>query len=164
MVIAVRVVWLKDAKSVTNCESGCDDQKSFGVFFAVGATDGVDGLPSNQHCHDGRFARSGGELQCQSKQLRVGFRVNRFQQVDEFLAGLSNLRSDFRQPDDRFNGFDLTKERTQIREFVISPMVEQPRGIRCDLPIALRKLSPAIDIATNFIDGSGVIVLLHRRG
>jgi hypothetical protein len=44
--------------------------------------------------------------------------------LDEALAGLPELRGNFCQPNCRFSGFDLAKERPNAGEFVLPPVLE----------------------------------------
>ena len=74
-VIAVGVVGLQDAQAVFDGEARCANQKATCEIFAGGPAHRVDGLPGDQHGHDGGFARAGGKLQGQAHQLRVGILV-----------------------------------------------------------------------------------------
>ena len=63
LVIAVRVVRHDDAQPVSNSDTGRDNQEAARELLAIGVADGIDGLPGDQHGHDGRFARPGRELE-----------------------------------------------------------------------------------------------------
>jgi hypothetical protein len=78
---------------------GVDDEKAAGESAAARAADGVDGLPGDDHRHDGGLAGAGGELQGQAHQFRVGAVVGIGEVFEEPLAGLAQLRGDLGQPD-----------------------------------------------------------------
>ena len=44
------------------------------------------------------------------------------------------MRGNLGQPDGGFNRFDLTKERANIAELVMPPVLEEPRSFWSDLP------------------------------
>ena len=69
------------------------------------------------------------------------------------------MRGDLSQPDDRFNGFDLTKERADIVKLVMAPMLQQPRGFGSDLR-RRRQAAPLIDLLAYSINDRGDVVLL----
>ena len=75
------------------------------------------------------------------------------------------VRRDFGQPNRGFDGFDLTKERTDAAERVVPPMLEQARRFRADLPLGrFTQGSPCIHVLSHFIDDGGGIVLLFPGG
>ena len=56
-VVAVGIVGLEDAEPVADGEAGGDYQESAGEFAAAGTADSVDGLPGDEHGHDGGCRR-----------------------------------------------------------------------------------------------------------
>ena len=85
-VVAVRVVRLEHAQAVLDREPGRDDEEAAREALALRPAHGVDRLPGDQHRHDGRLARAGGELQREPHQLRVGVVVRVRQVLEEPLA------------------------------------------------------------------------------
>src|SRR6266545_4200278 len=74
------------------------------------------------------------------------------------------MRRDFGEPDRRFDGLDLTEERSNAAELVIPPVVEESCRFRSYLPLACRQIAPRVDLPTNFIDDRREVVrLLLRR-
>ena len=66
-VVAVGVIWLEHPQPVFDGEAGGDHQETASEPTAVGMPDGVDGLPSDNHCHDGGLASASGQLQGDAK-------------------------------------------------------------------------------------------------
>ena len=87
-VVAVGVVRLENAQAVLDGQPGRDDQKAARELLAAGPAHGVDGLPGDQHGHDGGLAGAGGELQGQAQQFGVGVVVGVGQVLEEALARL----------------------------------------------------------------------------
>ena len=71
-VIAVRVVGLQDAQTVLDGQARRADQKATGEVLAGWSAHSIDGLPGDQHGHDGGLAGTRCELECQTHQFRVG--------------------------------------------------------------------------------------------
>src|SRR5580658_5427322 len=92
-------------------------------------------LPGDDHGHNGGLARSGGELQGHAHQLGVCGDVGVGQILQEALARFAHLRGDLGQPDGGFNGFDLAKERANVVELVVAPVLEKALRIRGDFPV-----------------------------
>ena len=166
VVIAVGIVGLEDAETVLDGDAGGDDKKTAGEFPSVGPADGVDGLPGDDHRHDGSLAGAGGELQRDAGQLRVGVPAGAGEPVEDALAGRPQLGGNLGQPDDCLDGLDLAEERAVIAEPMMAPMEEQPGGFWSDTPVVgALYLSPIIDPAANLIDrGSDELVLLPLGG
>ena len=159
-VIAVGVVGLEDAEAVFDGEARGDDEESFREAFAVGVADGVDGLPGNEHRHDGGLASAGGELECEAHQVRIGFVIGVGQVIKEAFAGFI-LGCDFSKPDGRFGGFQLAEERADAGEGVGAPVLEQAGGFRGDLPLIGLQVAPDGKLDAEFgDDGGGVIALI----
>jgi hypothetical protein len=164
-VVAVRIVWLEYPQAVTNRYTRGDDQETAGELFAVGSAHRIDGLPGNEHRHDRGLARTGGQLQRQTQQLRVRILVGIGEVLDEDLAGLTYLGGYLGQPDSGFDRLHLAKEGTDAVELVVPPMPEQAGGLGSNQPIVgIRQFAPLIHMATELVDdGSGVVLLLFRR-
>jgi hypothetical protein len=63
------------------------------------------------------------------------------------------MRRDLGQPDRGFGRFHLAEERSHTAELVIAPMLEKPRRLRSDLPLAgVGQAAPGIDVLTHLID------------
>ena len=58
-VIAVGVVGFQNAQPVLDGDAGGDDQEASAEPASVGMADGVDGVPGDEHGHDGGFAAAG---------------------------------------------------------------------------------------------------------
>jgi len=63
-----------------------------GEMFAGRAADGVDGLPRDEHGHDGGLARSGGEFERETHQRGIGVFVRGCKVFEQALAG-SGMRA-----------------------------------------------------------------------
>jgi hypothetical protein len=74
-IVAVGVVRLEHTQAVLDGEPRCDDEKAPGEMLAAGAAGGIDGLPRDEHRHYGGLARTGGELQRETLEFRVGVPV-----------------------------------------------------------------------------------------
>lgn len=123
----------------------------------------VDRLPRDQHRYDGRLAGTGGELQREPHELRVGVAVGGGQMVQEALPRL-RLRRDLGQPDRRLDRLDLTEERPNAGERVVSPVLEQARRLRHHLPLVrVRQRPPGVHMAANLVDDRRWVVLLRGR-
>ena len=75
------------------------------------------------------------------------------------------MRRHLGQPNRGFDGFDLTKERTDAAEWVVPPVLEQARRFGADLPLGgVTQGPPRIHVLAHFIDVGGGIVLLFPGG
>ncbi len=77
-IVGVRVIGLKHTQTVANGQAGRDNQEAACEFFAGGATYGIDGLPGDEHGHDGCLAGARGQLQGQAHEIRIGVAVGIF--------------------------------------------------------------------------------------
>ena len=75
LVVAVGIVGLQNAESITDRDPWRDNQKTARELPAGRRADRVDRLPRHQHGHDGRFARTGRHFHGEPDQLRVGLLV-----------------------------------------------------------------------------------------
>lgn len=128
-----------------------------GEFPARGVADGVDGLPGDQHGHDGRLARAGGQFQRQALKLRVGVVVGVVVGAAEMLqkssSGLPCVRCHFRQPDDSFHRLHLAEERPDAVEKMVAPVLKKPCRFRGDLPVVrIGQGPPTVDMLAQFVD------------
>jgi hypothetical protein len=135
-VITVRVIRVEDPQSFLNRETRCYDKKPTAELLAVGATFGIDRLPGDEHRHDGRLARAGGELERESHQFGIGVMVGIGEVFKKTFASF-RVRGNLRQPDRCLCRFDLTEEWSGTAEWVMPPVVEQSRCFRCNLPVIL---------------------------
>ena len=125
---------------------------------------GVDSLPSDDHCHHRRLARAGGQLERESRQLGIGFAIDGAQVIEKALAVFPDFRRDLREPDDRFDRFDLTEKRTHSRKVVSAPVLQQAAGFRSDAPlIGVLEIAPPVDLCAQFVDQRADVVLLFCR-
>ena len=60
-------------------------------LLAVRVAHGVDGLPGDEHGHDGGLAGAGGQLERDAEQLRVGIAVGAGQVLEKLLADAASL-------------------------------------------------------------------------
>ena len=128
-VVAVRVVGLQDAEPVFDGQARCADQEAPREELASGTPDRVDRLPGDDHRHDGRLARAGGELQGKTDELRVGVLV-RASRCSRSAFPVLKLGRDLGQPDGRLDGLDLAEKRADAAELVMSPVLEEAGGLR----------------------------------
>jgi hypothetical protein len=71
----------------------------------------------------------------------------------EHALAAPRLGRDLREPYRGFGRLDLAKERTNIIEFVVAPVLKKPCSFRRDLPLAgVGQCTPSIYRATNFVD------------
>ena len=128
---------------------------------AVGVPDRVDGLPCDDHGHDGGLSCAGGELQGQAGQLGVGVVVGVGETVEESPSDLPELGRNLSQPDSRLNRLYLTEEGLDVAEVVVSPMLEQASGFGRDAPVVgIAQLSPLVDLTANLVHHRRDVVLL----
>ena len=123
----------------------------------------VDGLPGNEHGHDGGLTRASGQLERQAHQLGVGFGIGVGEMLQIFLARLSKPRGHLGQPDGGFHCLDLAEEGADATEFMVTPMLEQAGGFRRNTPLRLGKFPPAVHLLSYTVDDGGVDVLLLLR-
>jgi hypothetical protein len=163
-VIAVWIVGLEDSQAIFDGQAGRDNQEATGEVFAVGAADGVDRLPGDEHGHDGGFAGTGGELERETQEFGVGVVVGGGQMFEQSLAG-RGARGDLCEPDGGLDRFHLTEERADASKRVAAPMLEQAGGFGRDLPLArVWPGAPLGDVAAHFVDDRvGVVLLLLGR-
>ena len=164
-VVTVRVVGLEHSQPVLDGEAGRDHQEAAGEPAALGPTDRVDGLPSDQHGHDGGLAGARGQLEGEPLQLRVGVVVGAGQMVEKPPAGLARVRRHLGEPDDGLYRFDLAEERTDVAESVAPPVLQQPSSLRRHLPPArVRDVAPPVHLSTNGVDEGRMLVPLSLGG
>ena len=84
-------------------------------MFACRVPHRIDGLPGDDHGHDGGLACAGGEFQREPHQLRVGVSVRRSEMIKQTLPVLG-LGRDLGEPDRGFHRLDLTEERADAAE------------------------------------------------
>ena len=166
VVIAVGVVGLEHAQTVLDGYAGGDDKESASESLGVGPADGVDGLPGDDHCHDGGLAGAGCDLEGYAQQLRVGVPTGAGEAIEDAFAGRSQLGGNLGQPDDSLDGLDLAEERAVIAEPMMAPVQEQPGGLGSNAPVVgALNVSPLIDTAANLIHrGGDELVLLLLGG
>src|SRR5207249_4775994 len=122
-VVIVRVAGKDDPKPVTDSDARRANEESARKGFARGPTDGVEGLPSNEHGDDGCLAGASGEFQGNAEQLRVGLFVGRLEVVEELPPALALMRGDFSEPNGGFDGFDFAEEGSDGLEGIASPVL-----------------------------------------
>jgi len=82
-------------------------------------------LPGDQHGHDSCLAAARRHFHGETKKCRIGFLIGFGDLIQESLRR-GALQSDFGQPDDRLDGFELAEEWTGANEFMKAPMFEEP--------------------------------------
>jgi len=60
LIVAVRVIRQENTESVTDRNTGCDNEKASGKLLAARSAHGINSLPGNEHGHDGSLARTRG--------------------------------------------------------------------------------------------------------
>ena len=144
---------------------GGDDEEPPAEPPAAGAADRVDGLPGDDHRHDGGLAGPGRELQGQPRQPRVGAGVGRVEVVEERLRAAARARRDLGDPDQGLDRLDLAEEGPDAAEVVAAPVPQEAGRLRGDLPVArVRQRPPPIHVAAQLVDDGGRVVLLGGRG
>jgi len=162
-VVAVRVVWLQHAQPVLDRDAGRHNQEATRELLAVRPAHGVDGLPRDDHGHDRRLARAGGQLERKSRQLRVGVLVGIVQVLQKALGG-PVVGGDFGEPDQRFHRFDLAEEGAVAVERIVAPVLEQARRLGRHAP--QRRIldgAPPVDALAQVVDDRRRVVLLSFR-
>ncbi len=124
LVVIVGLARQQHAKTVADGDARGDDQKGAGEILRI-LTGRVHRLPGDQHGHHGGLAAAGRHLHGQAEKLWVGFLVGLADLIQQSFRR-SAFRSDFGQPYDSFDRFDLAEERTRADEFMVPPMFEQP--------------------------------------
>ena len=160
LVVAVGVVGLQHSQAILDGDAGGDDQEAAGEPPAVRMPGCVDGLPGDQHGHDGRLAGAGGEFQRQSGKSRIGLFVGGVQVFEEPLSGVAEARCDFGQPDDGFRGFDLAEEGAEAVRLAGAPVLEEVGRFRRDAPLFLRECPPVADVMADALNDLRQVVLL----
>ena len=156
---------LQDAEAVANGDSGGNDQEAPGKTAAVGAANRIDGLPGDQHGHDGGFAGTGSEFQAESPKVRVGVKVGFVEMVQKALTGVAQFGGDFGEPDDGFDGLHLAEEWPDAVKGVVTPVLKQARRFRSYLPIVgVGRAPPLIHLHAEVVDQAGLGVLLLIAG
>ena len=164
-VIAVRVVGLEHSQTVLDCQTWSNHQKSLGEPPAVGMSDGVDGLPRDDHGHYGRLACSGRQLQGDAQQFRVGLLVDVGQPVQGPPVRRAQPGCNLGKPDESFHSLNLAEEGAIVAEVVLPPVQEQPGGLRCNPPVVgAGNGPPLVNMPANLVHGGSDVVLLLLGG
>ena len=128
-------------------------------LLAAGVAHGVDRLPGDEHGHDRGLAGAGGQLEGEAQEFRVGLLVGAFEVLPELLAQLGLLAGDFGQPDGGLHRLDLAEEGPDAVEVVVAPVLQQPGGLRRDLPLLrVRHAAPGIHVAADLVDDGRRVV------
>ncbi len=148
---------MEDAEAVFDGKARGDDEEAGCEEFGLRVLHGVDGLPGDEHGHDGGFACAGGEFEGDAIEAGVGFGVG-VGEVGEDTFGGGALGGNFGQPDGGFGGFDLAEKGPQIGELVVTPVLEEAGGGRGDAPLfGIGESAPGVDLGADFADvGRGV--------
>jgi hypothetical protein len=105
-------------------QAGRANEKTARKGFAGGTSDGIDGLPRDEHGDDGGFACASREFEGNAKEFWVCLFVAGQQVIEELLSTLTLVRRDFGEPDGGFNGFDLAEERFHALKGITAPVLE----------------------------------------
>jgi hypothetical protein len=156
MVVTGRIVGLQHAQAVADGQARCHHQEATRETLALGMADRIDGLPDDQHRHDGGLASSGCAFQRQAHQLRVGIAVGIGEVIEEALARVAGLGSHLCKPDGHLDGLDPAEERANAAKLVVPPVLEQAGRLRRNLPLArVRQGPPPVHLLADAIDDSG---------
>ena len=113
-VVAVGIVRLQHTQPVPNRDAGCDYQEATGEAAAVWLTNGVEGLPRDQHSHHGCLSRARGKLQGDAEEGRVGRFVGAAKMLADTPVGCGSAVADgsghLGEPDCSLDGLDLAKK------------------------------------------------------
>lgn len=162
-VVAVRVVRLEDAQPVLDGDAGGHDEEAAREALALWVPDSVNGLPCDEHGHDGGLPRAGRELEGQSHELRIRVVVRVHEVLEDGLDVLSEIRRHFGQPDGGLRRLDLAEERPHTGKRVVSPVLKQARRLGRDVPVVrVRQTPPGVDTLANRLDECVLLVLLGR--
>ena len=83
--------------------------------------------------------------------------------IEKSLAFPSRARRNFGEPNGGLYCFHLAKERTDVIETVVPPVLKQPGSLRGHLPVTwVRYVSPTLDFTADPVDDGRVLVLLLR--
>ncbi len=163
--VAVRLIGMEYLEAVLDGEAGGDDEEAAGEGFAPGMADGVDGLPGDEHGHDGGFAGSGGEFEGEAEKFGIRFLIDLFEMGFEGFGGFAEFGGDFEEPDGGFDGFDLAEEGADASEVVAAPVLEEAGGFGRDEPIGgVGQVAPLSDEKAEIVDDGSDIVLLLFGG
>ena len=159
-VVAIWIVGLEHAEPIADRQAWGDDQEPARVGFARWASDGIDGLPGDEHRHDGCFACTGGEFERQARQVRIGFLIDPFEILQEPFA-VFGFRGDFGKPNRCLDRFDLAEERADTGELVGSPVLQKSCGFWGDVPLGwVGDLAPKVHESADLVDRGGRFVRL----
>jgi hypothetical protein len=108
---------------------------------------GIQRLPGDQHGHDGRFARTGGELEGDPQKGRVRLGVQGAQAFE--LGAWRHLG----QPDRGLRCFDLAEEQA-LGALRVPPVLQQPRRHRGDgrAQSGIAQRAPGGDLGADLVD------------
>ena len=91
--------------------------------------------------------------------------VGVFQLCEKYFSGLANFGRDLGKPNNRLDGFNLTKERTNSAVVMVPPVMQKARGFRSNLPVTrIRQLPPSVHMTAKLIYNRSRIVLLFFFG
>jgi len=163
-IIAVGIVGLEHTQTVFDRNSRRDHQKTTCVLLASRMSHGIDGLPGNEHGHDGCLPCPRCKFQGQTRQIGIGVMVGVFQMSQKIFSRFF-IGGHLGKPDDRFNGFNLAKERPVGTEFVFPPVLKQPGGFRRHFPVSgIGKRAPFVHMRPQIVNKRRRIILLILCG
>jgi hypothetical protein len=84
---------------------------------------------------------------------------------EKSLTAFTHMGRNFGEPDRRLDSFNLAKERPDVIETVMAPVLEQARRFRRDLPVVrIRPASPLVYMLPELVDDRrGIVLLLFGR-
>ena len=164
LIITVRIVGLKNAKTVLDGDAGRNNKETGRESATLGTANRVNGLPGDQHRHDSCLASPGCQFKRQPLQTSIHFDVGTGQMVEKSPTGSTGLRCNLCQPDDRLHRFDLAEEGPNVIEPVVPPMLEQSCRFRRHPPLfRIWQLPPSVDLNANAVDDFRQVVFLAFR-
>ncbi|MCI0666880.1 MAG: hypothetical protein L0Y43_02355 [Methylococcaceae bacterium] len=99
-------------------------------------------------------------FESQAHEFRVGVVAGIGQMIQKLRTGFAKFWRDFREPDCRFDRFDLAEKGSDAVEAMVPPMLQQTRRFRAYEPIGGTGYpAPGIHLAAQFVDDWSWIIL-----
>ena len=126
LIVGLVIIRQQNAQAVFDRNTWRRDEKPVRELGADAMPCGIDRLPGNDHRHHGGLARACRQLQCNAIEILVRRVIGERNLLQELLAAHRGI-CDLGEPNEGFDRFDLTEERTDVRKVVlIAPPFEKP--------------------------------------